>query len=340
MHYPLFQAALGHGAGHVPGQDLWFHARYAFYAKFCAVTVLTEEGRQSFARHLDNVRKIAKPVETLAQSQATPQGMTVLDVSHFGKPTKRLDLLHQSFAQVQPLVPGARLVIVGDYNWLHDHYLQRTTAIDPKRLSCAGRSRNVADYYAPTAVFALTSEIKGQPMVLLEAALHGVPQVAFDLPGLSDQVIDGETGYLVPFGDTESLAVRLCELLQNPTRARAMGRAARDFVGQAFAVDKIVQDWRDLIDEIDAKGRLSTIREPIPDLPLKTAAKPPHDAFWDGYWQKALRHADSELDPKISFLVPVHGTENLLGRCLDSIRPTSVGALQSRSSTRTVPSTV
>jgi glycosyltransferase involved in cell wall biosynthesis len=320
FHYPLFQAARGHGAGHVPGQDLWFDARYAFYAKFAAVTVLTEDARQSFARHLDNVRKIGNPGAMLAEPQGGARSQTVLNVSHFGKQAKRLDLLYQSFAQVQPVVPGARLVIVGDYNWLHDHYLQRTTAIDPARLRCAGRSRNVAEYYALAAVFALTSEIEGQPMVLLEAALHAVPQVAFDLPGLSDQVIDGETGYLVPFGDTGAFAARLSDLLQNPTRARAMGHAAQGFVAKTFAMDRIVQDWRCLIDEIDRKGRISG---------QAAAATPqPQEDFWHVYWQKALRHEDSAgeaaIDPKISFLVPVHGTEDLLGRCLDSIRNQSL----------------
>lgn len=340
FHYPLFQSA----RGHVAGQDQWFDDRYAFYAKFAAVTVLTEDTRQSFARHLGNVRKIANPLPYLVPNPdphavAAPQGPirqpVVLNVSHFGKPAKRLDLLYRSFAQVQPVVPEARLLIVGDYVWLGDHYLQRTTGIDPGRLHCVGRSRRVADYYAQGSVFALTSEIEGQPMVLLEAAQHGVPQVAFDLPGLCDQVIEGETGHLVPFGDCQAFAARLCDLLQDPARARGMGRAAQDFVGKAFAVDKIVQDWRDLIAEIDARGRVSILPEPAPDHPLATAAKPVpdpvaaarqrQDAFWHSHWRSVARHKttnwlETGLDPKISFLVPVHGTEDLLGRCLDSIR--------------------
>ncbi|MGV8988704.1 MAG: glycosyltransferase [Cypionkella sp.] len=333
-HYPLFQAS----RGRLVGQNLWFHDRYEFYRKFCAVTVLNEDARQSFARHLDNVRRIGNPLPYSVATTAASQGPTVLNVSNFGKPAKRLDLLYRSFAEVQPVVPEARLVIVGDYIWLHDRYFQKASGVDPGRVHCAGRSRRVAEYYGQAAVFALTSEIEGQPMVLLEAAHHGLPQVAFDLPGLRDQVIDGETGYLVPFGDTQAFAARLCEVLQDPTRARAMGRAAREFVGKAFAVDKIVQDWRDLIHEIDRNGRIATTPKPHPNHNLKFAAetsadpatelvanpsaeaKARQDAFWENHWQDVARNAESGLDPKISFLVPVYGTEALLGRCLDSIR--------------------
>jgi glycosyltransferase involved in cell wall biosynthesis len=313
FHHPLFQAT----REHLHGQELWFDDRYAYYARFCAVTVLTEDTRRAFSRHLDNVRQIFNPLPYPVDAPAAPRAPTVLNVSSFIKPAKRMDLLYASFAAVQPAVPDARLVIAGDCDWLKDRYLQLATGVDPRRLRCVGRTRRVQDYYAQASVFALTSEIEGQPMVLLEAAHHGLPQVAFDLPGLNDQVIEGKTGHLVPFGDTEAFAARLIHLLKTPERAQAMGRAARAFVARTFPVERIAQEWRDLIDEIDRKGRIFAPKASV------TARMTRQEAAGRAHWQAVARHArpatEPAIAPKISFLVPVHGTEDVLARCLDSI---------------------
>ena len=45
--------------------------------------------------------------------------------------------------------------------------------------------------------------------------------------GIPEQVLDGQTGWLVPPADERALADRLAELLANGDRARAMGQAGR-----------------------------------------------------------------------------------------------------------------
>jgi glycosyltransferase involved in cell wall biosynthesis len=62
---------------------------------------------------------------------------------------------------------------------------------------------------------------------LIEAGLSGVPVVTYDYDFHSEIVSDGETGYLVPFGDVSALAGRVCDLLADPDRARAMGARLR-----------------------------------------------------------------------------------------------------------------
>ncbi|MDZ7908637.1 MAG: glycosyltransferase [Gemmobacter sp.] len=316
-HYPLFQGACGK-----PGYDSWFSQRYAHYRKFAGVTLLNDDTLQYFARHLDNVVRIENPVPYAPPEPAWAERRTmapkILNVSHFGKTAKRLDLLYKVFAQVGPAVPDSTLVILGSYNWLQDQYYRQASGVDGDRVMCFGRSGVVAHHYEEASVFALTSEIEGQPMVLLEAAAHGVPQVAFDLPGLRDQVIDGETGFLVPFNDVDAFAERVTRLLRDPELAQRMGQAARSFVQQKFAVDRVVELWRAVIDQVIAHGRLPATPAAV-SAPLAAA-----DARWQAYWKDAARHATAALPPKISFLVPVHGTEEVLGRCLDSIRSQSL----------------
>ncbi|MET0928135.1 MAG: glycosyltransferase family 4 protein [Aeromicrobium sp.] len=64
--------------------------------------------------------------------------------------------------------------------------------------------------------------------VVLEAMASGRPLVVTDNPGVSDYVEHGVTGLLVPPGDVEAFADALRQLVSDPDRARAMGRAAAD----------------------------------------------------------------------------------------------------------------
>jgi glycosyltransferase involved in cell wall biosynthesis len=63
--------------------------------------------------------------------------------------------------------------------------------------------------------------------VAVEAMASGRPVVASDTGGLSDVVVDGETGLLVPPGDEAELAAAIERLLADPAERDRMGRAAR-----------------------------------------------------------------------------------------------------------------
>jgi glycosyltransferase involved in cell wall biosynthesis len=65
------------------------------------------------------------------------------------------------------------------------------------------------------------------PMTVSEAQNCGVPVIASAVGGIPEQVIDGQTGWLVPAADACALAGRLTELLASGDRAEAMGKAGR-----------------------------------------------------------------------------------------------------------------
>lgn len=63
--------------------------------------------------------------------------------------------------------------------------------------------------------------------VTLEAMSAALPVVATRVNAIPEIVEDGETGLLVPVGDDDALRRAICELLDDPTRARKMGDAGR-----------------------------------------------------------------------------------------------------------------
>lgn len=73
---------------------------------------------------------------------------------------------------------------------------------------------------------------EGWGMTNLEAAACGTPSLAADTSALRESVRDGETGFLVPYGDVPALAGAMRRLATDRTLVERLGRAAR-----AFAAD-------------------------------------------------------------------------------------------------------
>ena len=75
---------------------------------------------------------------------------------------------------------------------------------------------------------------EGMPMVVVEAMLAGRPVVASSIGGLTDMIVHGITGLLVPPGNDEALADAIATLWQDFDRCVRMGNAAREHVRREF----------------------------------------------------------------------------------------------------------
>ena len=106
-------------------------------------------------------------------------------------------------------------------------------------------------YYAACDIVVLPSWSEGLARILMEASLAAKPIIATDVGGATDIIIDGETGYIVPVNDSQQLAKRIRELLQNPSKASQMGlkgyeRALKLFDFEANTI-KLIDAWKSLL---------------------------------------------------------------------------------------------
>jgi glycosyltransferase involved in cell wall biosynthesis len=101
----------------------------------------------------------------------------------------------------------------------------------------------VARYYAAADVFAAPSLADNLPYTVLEAMASGTPVVASRVGGIPEQVVDGQTGRLFSPGSWQELGAALISVLEDPTRAQAMGEAGRHRVEELFAMDSFVRDY-------------------------------------------------------------------------------------------------
>ncbi|MFQ5923242.1 MAG: glycosyltransferase [Anaerolineales bacterium] len=76
-------------------------------------------------------------------------------------------------------------------------------------------------------MFVLASAWEGQPRSVMEAMAAGLPIVATNVNGINELVVDGETGLLVPPGDTAAMASAIAKLLRDQEIRLEMGRRGR-----------------------------------------------------------------------------------------------------------------
>jgi glycosyltransferase involved in cell wall biosynthesis len=96
-----------------------------------------------------------------------------------------------------------------------------------KDVHSVGFSMMPEAYMAIADVLCLPSYREGFGTVVIEAAAMGLPTVGSDIYGLTDAVLNEETGLLVPPKDGDALAVAISRLLDDSVLRNKMGEAAR-----------------------------------------------------------------------------------------------------------------
>jgi glycosyltransferase involved in cell wall biosynthesis len=113
-----------------------------------------------------------------------------------------------------------------------------------------GSRGDVPDLMAASDAVALLSEAEALPMSILEAMALARPVVTSDVGGAAEAVADGETGIVVPPGDTAAAATALAALAADPARARAMGEAGRIRQRERFDGEAMVDGYWRALEEV------------------------------------------------------------------------------------------
>ena len=102
---------------------------------------------------------------------------------------------------------------------------------------------NPQDYMMSADFICLPSYREGFPVVILEAAALALPAVASRIYGVSDAVLDGNTGVLVDLADVNGLSAAIQHLVQNPLVRKKLGANAQHRAKSSFSSEAVVSSY-------------------------------------------------------------------------------------------------
>lgn len=166
--------------------------------------------------------------------------------------------LLEAFAEIRRRLPRTILVIIGDgpLRPALERLARRLGVDDAVRFLGYQSHAVVREWMQRATVFSLPSvtarsgQMEGLGLVVLEAAAAAVPAVVTDHGGLPETLRDGETGYLVPERDPQTLADRLSAMLEDEALRDGMGRAARRMTESRFDLARQTEKLEDLYERL------------------------------------------------------------------------------------------
>lgn len=175
-------------------------------------------------------------------------------IGRIKEPQKRLDVLLKAFQIVHKEKPNINLSIFGDGP---DMDSTKSLAKDlgiSSHVIFQGRTDKSIEAIKSYSLLVLSSDYEGIPNVIIEAFIAGVPVVATDCsPGGARVLVDDEVnGYIVPAGNFNALAHRICDIIDNPALAEEFIKKGRKKL-HCFDSKTIFHKWNEYIIAVTKK---------------------------------------------------------------------------------------
>ncbi|MFQ5560415.1 MAG: glycosyltransferase family 4 protein [Nitrospinota bacterium] len=196
------------------------------------------------------------PTDSLAEkekfksriSPALKKNPVLLFVGRFYAP-KNLTLWVEIASLVLKRIPKTKFVMAGDgdlFGAVKQMVRKRGLEKNFFFLGSVGHEQ-LPDVYAASDAFLLTSFYEGNPAVVKEALISGIPVVSTECLEPGELVINGKTGFIIPSRDKNRLAEAVVKLLEDKMLALKMGAVGKKYIEKNYSikvlVDKLIESW-------------------------------------------------------------------------------------------------
>jgi glycosyltransferase involved in cell wall biosynthesis len=155
---------------------------------------------------------------------------------------KGFEFLIKAIPDIVRITPNARFLLVGDGPLRPDleNLARKLNAYD--RIIFTGFRSDIPDLLPTMDVLAVPSLLEGFPMITLEAMALAIPVVATKIHGITEQIVDGKEGLLLPPRNPSALASAVTKLITDRELSSSIGKAARKRVESSFSVGRMVRE--------------------------------------------------------------------------------------------------
>jgi glycosyltransferase involved in cell wall biosynthesis len=178
-----------------------------------------------------------------------PAGSFVVCCVANWRPRKGIEILIGALDHI-PKDANIHLLLVGN---MDSPRLLRQIKRSPfcDRIHLTGHREDSPAISAASSVAVLPSlKREGLPKGVIEAMAYGVPPIVTDSGGSPELVVNGESGIVVPSGDSKAIAQAILRLYESPALQQSMGRAARARIGQNFRIETTIEATAALYREV------------------------------------------------------------------------------------------
>ncbi len=134
-----------------------------------------------------------------------------------------------------------------------------------RTISTVSNDRFLSFVYSAADLFIMASRADNLPNTVLESLSCGTPVIGFDVGGVPDVVIPGETGALAVAGDTGELAAAMRGLLEDDDLRRRMQLMCRERAKEELALKVQAERYQELYVRLLDSPRMSHVREVRPE---------------------------------------------------------------------------
>ncbi|MBU3070889.1 glycosyltransferase family 4 protein [Aestuariicella sp. G3-2] len=190
-----------------------------------------------------------KEISSSVNSSIRLPSKVILSVGTFEE-KKGQDILISAFSDVHKKFPGWNLVLVGRQTAYLDKYKEL--------VRCLGLQEVVHFYtdilpedmpsiYSQSDIFVLPSRIEPFGLVILEAAMSGLPVIATKTDGALEIIEDQKDGILVDIGSAHEMRDVLIGIIQSEIGTKRMASQLKRKAVSDFSWSKCFQSYMDLI---------------------------------------------------------------------------------------------
>jgi len=184
---------------------------------------------------------------TLKEEMKLPKDRVVILISAGSILDERKGTIYaiEALKRLQDLNPF--LLLVGN---LDDKARQLLEGFDYKEAGYIGDASILAQTYSAADLFLFCSLADNQPLSILETMSVATPMIGFKTGGISEMVVQNETGYLVDQKDVDSLTNILRDVLEQPSKLKTWGQNSRKRAVDFYSHEQFIKNHTELYERV------------------------------------------------------------------------------------------